>query len=251
MKSLSILLTSFILSTIFFYLPLNAQEPQPSPGSVKGLYELDLFTQVSTRRVVEEINPGEDFEGDAVSTKVIARLGVKPLRRLELYLQGGTANLHIDEFDDYRGDYSFAYGGGLILTLYEYRGSGRFRIIAQGDALTFTTDDTILTTIEEDGIEYVVNVREEIRWLEYTVQTAGIWRVNNWEPYVGVRISWLDSTDDIKDPRVGKLKLEEDENLGFMAGADVYLDPRETFAVNVEASLIDQASFKVGVKLWY
>ena len=247
MKSLSILLTSFILSTLFFCQPLNAQEARPSPKSVKGLYELDLFTQVSTRRVVEEISPGEDFEGDAESTKVIARLGVKPLRHLELYLQGGAANLHIDEFNDYRGDYSFAYGGGLILTLYEYRGPGRFRIIAQGDALTFTTDDTILTTIQGQS----VNVREEIRWLEYTVQTAGIWRVNNWEPYVGVRISWLDSTDHIKDPRVGKLKLEEDENLGFMAGADVYLDPRENFAVNIEGSLIDQASFKVGVKLWY
>jgi hypothetical protein len=215
--------------------------------SVKGFYELGLFTQVSTRRVVEEISPGEDFEGDAVSTKVIARIGVKPLRRLELYLQGGTANLHIDEFNDYRGDYSFAYGGGLILTLYEYPEPDRFRIIAQGDALTFTTDDTILTTIQGQS----VNVTEEIRWLEYTVQSAGIWRVNNWEPYMGVRLSWLDSTDEIKDPRVGKLTLEEDKNIGIMLGTDVYLDPRENFAVNIEASLIDQESFKIGVKLWY
>lgn len=247
MKSLSILFTSFILSTLFFCPPLYAQEVRPSPRSVKGFYELGLFTQVSTRRVVEEISPGEVFEGDAVSTKVIARIGVKPLRRLELYLQGGTANLHIDEFNDYRGDYSFAYGGGLILTLYEYPGPDRFRIIAQGDALTFTTDDTILTTIQGQS----VNVTEEIRWLEYTVQSAGIWRVNNWEPYVGVRLSWLDSTDEIKDPRVGKLTLEEDKNIGIMLGTDVYLDPRENFAVNIEASLIDQESFKIGVKLWY
>lgn len=246
MKALSILFTFFILSP-FFCLSLNAEEARPSPRSIKGHYQVDLFVQVSEREVVEEIRPGVDFEGDAVSTKVIARLGMKPLRNLELYIQGGSADMEIDEFNDYRSDNSFAYGGGLILTLYEHPGPERFRIIAQGDALTFTTDDTILTTIQGTS----VNVEEEIEWREYTLQTAGVWRVNKWEPYLGIRLSWLDSTDHIKDPRVGKLDLEEDKNFGIMAGADVYLDPRENFAVNIELSLIDQNAFKVGLKLWY
>jgi hypothetical protein len=214
---------------------------------MKGLYELDIFTQVASRRVVEEVAPGVDFKGDADSTRVMARLGVKPLRPLELYIQGGAANLRIHEFNGYRGDYSLAYGGGLVLTLYESFGPERFRLNAFGDALTFTTEDKVMTSIQSQD----VLVEEEIQWLEYTAGCAGMWRFSSWEPYLGVRFSWLDSVDKIKDPRVGSITLEEDSNLGIMAGTDIYLDPREKLALNVEASLMDQASLKIGVKLWY
>ena len=233
-----------ILSCVLFASPVLAQEDGPyPPRSVKGMYELDLFTQVVSRRVVEETSPGVDFKGDAVSTRVMARVRVKPVKPLELYLQGGGANLKIDDFDGYRGDFGFAYGGGLNLTIYEEPGYNRFRLALSGDALAFTTDDRVQTNI---GL-----VKEEIQWVEYAAGVTGTWRVQNWDPYIGVRFSWLNSTDNIEDPSVGKLNLRENSNIGIVAGTDIYLDKREKIALNLEASLIDQASFEIGLKLWY
>lgn len=236
-----------ILFSLFLAVPVTAQESGRLLRGMKGNLELDLFTQVTSRRVVEEIGPGEDFEGDADSTRVMMRLGVKPFSPLELYIQGGAANLRVDEFNDYRGGYSLAWGGGFNIRLYESPGISRFRLAAFGDALTFTTDDKIMTTIEGGD----VLVEEEIEWLEYTLGSMGIWRYGNRELYFGVRFSWLDSTDKIKDPRVGDINLEEDDNLGMLFGLDVYFDPEEKMALNIEASLLDQASLKIGLKLWY
>lgn len=244
-KTASILIS--ILCGVFFPTSLLAQEGGAVPRGVKGVFEFDIFTQATSRRVVEEVGPGEDFKGDADSTRVMVRLGVKPLRPLALYVQGGAADLRIHEFNGYRGDYSFAWGGGFMFRLYESPRPDRFRLSLFGDALTFTTEDKIMTTIQSED----VLVKEEIEWLEYTMGGVGIWRIGNWEPYLGVRFSWLDSEDRIEDPRVGNISLEEDDNLGIVFGTDVYFDPRERMALNVEASLIDQASLKIGVKLWY
>jgi hypothetical protein len=233
---------------VLFATPVLAQEEGPYPPRVvKGMFELDFFTQIVSRRVVEEVSPGVDFKGDAVSTRVMAKFRVKPVKPLELYLQGGAANLKINDFNGYRGDYSFAYGGGINLTLYEDPVADKFRLIMSGDALTFTTDDSVLTTIQSND----VLVKEEIQWVEYAAGATGTWRVRNWDPYIGVRFSWLNSTDDIEDPSVGKLTLQEDRNIGVVAGTDVYLDKMDKIALNLEASLIDQASFKIGLKLWY
>lgn len=235
------------LFLLFYGTPLPAQEIPSPPRNIKGFFELDISTSISTRTVFEETRPGVNFEGDAVSTRVMARIATKPLSPVEFYLQAGMANLDIDEFDDFRGDYGFAYGGGIALRLYEYKGPNRFQMILRGDTLTFTTEDEVLTGI--GGMDALV--KEEIRWQEYTIDGVGIWRSQYWEPYLGVRFSWLNSTDTIKDPRVGRIDLEEDSNLGLILGTNLYFDPRENFALNLEATLIDQASLKIGLKLWY
>lgn len=248
LQTLNKSLTICILSSILFTTPLLAQEGAPYPSrNLKGMYEVDLFTQITSRRVVEEVSPGEDFKGDALSTRLMARLRVKPLKPLELYIQGGTANLTINDFNGYRGGYSFAYGGGLNLTLYEDPGVNRFQLTLFGDGLTFTTDDRIQTVIQSQNVV----VKEEIQWTEYSVGATGVWRAENWNPYIGVRFSWLNSTDNILDPRVGKLDLQADRNVGILAGTDVFLDREEKLAVNLEASLIDRESFMIGLKLWH
>ena len=86
---------------------------------------------------------------------------------------------------------------------------------------------------------------------EYTLEGIGIWRSRYWEPFIGARFSWLDSQDTVDDPRVGRLSLNEDSNLGLLVGTNIYFDPRENFAFNAEAALIDQFSLKIGIKLWY
>lgn len=238
------------LSSLIFWIHatfLYAQERPVPPKNIKGFIEVDLSTQIVTRTVVEETSPGVNFEGDAESTRVLARIATKPFRPLELYLQAGMANLVIDEFNDYRGGYEFAYGGGLALTVYEYPGPKKFQVITRADTLHFKTTDNVLTTIL--GVDTFV--KETIRWREYTLEGIGLWRSQYWEPYLGARFSWLDSDDTIHDPSVGKLSLEEDSNFGFVLGANLYFDPRENFALNLEATLIDQNSLKVGLKLWY
>lgn len=63
-----------IFSVMLLSSPSLAQERPYPPAGIKGTFELDLFTQVVSRSVVEETSPGQNFQADAVSTRVIARL---------------------------------------------------------------------------------------------------------------------------------------------------------------------------------
>lgn len=251
-----------VLAVMLYLTPVYAQEtpsPPSPPRNIKGFFEIDLSTQISSRTVTEETRPGVNFEGDAESTRVMAKFATRPFRPVEFYLQAGMANLVIDEFDDYRGDYSFAYGGGVSFTLYERPGPKKFQVIARGDTLHFTTEDRVLTSVcvtdpcvsSSDFVDDLV--KEKILWREYTLEGVGIWRSQFWEPYLGVRFSFLDSTDKLNGPVLGRkrLSLNEDDNLGFVVGTNLYFDPRENFALNLEATLIDQLSLKIGLKLWY
>ena len=249
-KRILSLLCYVLLSIVFHIAPVDAEEltPRQAPArNIKGFWEVNLYTQTAVRTVVEETNPGVNFEGDAESTRVMAKLATRPWRPVEFYLQAGMANLAIDQFNDYRGDYGFAYGGGASLTLYEYPGPKRFQVITRADTLNFETTDHVLTVIQSQD----VFVKETIRWQEYTLEGIGIWRSRYWEPFIGARFSWLDSQDTVDDPRVGRLSLNEDSNLGLLVGTNIYFDPRENFAFNAEAALIDQFSLKIGIKLWY
>jgi hypothetical protein len=249
-KRIVVVLCYVLLSIVFHIASVYAEELQPSQAparNIKGFWEVDLYTQTTVRTVVEEINPGSNFEGDAESTRVMAKLATRPLRPVEFYLQAGMANLVIDQFNDYRGDYGFAYGGGVSLTVYEYPGPKKFKVITRADTLNFETTDHVLTVIHSQD----VFVKETIGWREYTLEGIGIWKSQYWEPFIGARFSWLDSRDTIEDPRVGRLSLKEDSNLGMVVGTTLYFDPRENFAFNAEATLIDQFSLKIGIKLWY
>ena len=256
---LSLLCYVFLL-IVFHSAPVYAEELtlRPAPArDIKGFLEVNLYTQTTSRTVVEETGRGGNFEGDAESTRVMAKLATRPWRPVEFYLQAGTANLI---FDEYRGDYSLAYGGGISLTIYSQNSPRMFKVITQGDVLYFTTkDDKVLVSVcivtpcnsEDDFVDDLA--KEEIRWGEWTLTGMGIWRSQNWEPYAGVRFSLLDSIDKLDGPVLGsqKILLEEDNNFGFVFGTNIYLDPRENFSFNAEATLIDQFSLKIGIKLWY
>lgn len=246
---ISIICFGFLL-LILNILPVCAESlnirPVPS-RDIKGFLEVSLYTELASRTVVEETKPGINFEGDAESTRLMVRLATRPWHPVEFYIHAGMANLFIDQFNDYRGDYGFAYGGGISLTLYENQGPNRLKVLARGDVLNFETTDHVWTVINSQD-EFV---KENIMWREFTLDGIGIWRSPSWEPFIGARFSWLDSEDTIKHPSVGRLSLKEDQNLGMIMGTNIYLDKRENFAVNIEATLIDQASLRIGVKLWY
>lgn len=230
--------------------------PWLPPGISRDFFEVDLSTQIATRTVVEEPRPGLIDEGNAESTRILVRIAAKPLHPLELYLQAGVANLVIDDFDQYRGDYRFAYGGGVSLILYEYPGPKKFQIITRADTLHFTSEDSAVLICPvspcSSDSDFSV-VKEKIEWREYTLEGMGLWRSQYWEPYLGVRFSLLDSTDKLNGPLQWKrsMSLEEDSNLGLVVGTNLFFDPRENFALNVEATLIDQLSLKIGLRVWY
>src|SRR3972149_4708232 len=164
-KKIVSLLCGPLLFIVFHIAPVYAEDlPPPSahPGNIKGFFEIDLATQIVTRTVVEETRPGVNFEGDAESTRVLARLATRPWRPVEFYLQAGMANLVIDQFNDYRGDYGFAYGGGAALTGDEYPGTKKLQGIPRGDTLNFKTTDHVLTVIQSQD----AFVKETIRWRE-------------------------------------------------------------------------------------
>lgn len=266
-----IILKKYILSLICYVFlllvvhitPVYAEEKPlraASARNIKGFFEVNLYTQTASRTVVEETGRGINFEGEAESTRVMAKLATRPWRPVEFYLQAGTANLIIDDFDEYRGDFNLAYGGGISLTIYSQRSPRMFQLITQGDVLYFTTkDDNVLVSVcnvkpcnsEDDFVDDLI--KEEIRWGEWTLTGMGIWRSHNWEPYAGVRFSLIDSVDKLDGPVLGnrQISLEEDSNFGFVFGTNIYLDPSENIAFNAEATLVDQASIKVGIKLWY
>src|SRR4030066_1573518 len=127
----------------------------------------------------------------------MAKLATKPFRPVEFYLQAGMANLTIDEFNDYRGDFEFAYGGGISLTLYEYPGPDKFKGIARADTVNFETTDHVLTVIQSQP----VLVKETILWREYTLEGIGIWRSGEEEPFVGGRVSWVRPPGNEKHPK--------------------------------------------------
>lgn len=248
---LSLLCFVFLL-VVFHSAPVYAEDlalrTDHPVRDIKGFWELNLYTQTASRTVVEEVTWGENAgvknEGYSESTRVMARLAAKPWRPVEFHLQAGTATLIIDDFDEYRGDYSLAYGGGISLTLYEYPGPEKFQFITRADTLFFETSDHI-------SLAKNVYVKETILWREYALEGIGIWRSRYWEPFIGARFSWIDSRDTIEHPSLGRLSLKEDRNLGLVLGTNIYFDQRENFAFNAEATLIDQASIKVGIKLWY
>jgi hypothetical protein len=257
-KRILSLLCYVLLSIIFHIAPVYAEEltPRQAPArNIKGFWEVNLYTQTAARTVVEETRPGLIAEGDAESTRIMVRIATKPLHPLELYLQAGMANLVIDDFDQYRGDYSFAYGGGVSLILYKYPGPKKFQIVTRADTLHFTSEDSaVLICVSPCSSDSDFSiVKEKIQWREYTLEGVGIWRSQYWEPYLGVRFSLLDSTDNLNGPLLGRrsISLEEDSNLGLVVGTNIYFDPRENFAFNAEATLIDQSSLKIGIKLWY
>jgi len=134
-----------------------------------------------TRDIVEE-DPsisGLKFKGTADSTRLIAKAGLDIGGVLNLYAQGGGADLSIDEFDQYAASMKGAYGGGLRINLYNAPYHDGTKLFVEGSYLHFQTDDRV--QIEQCASPPVCSgstslylprpADETIRWNEYTIST--------------------------------------------------------------------------------
>jgi len=219
-----------------------------------------------TRDIVEE-DPsisGLKFKGTADSTRLIAKAGLDIGGVLNLYAQGGGADLSIDEFDQYAASMKGAYGGGLRINLYNAPYHDGTKLFVEGSYLHFQTDDRV--QIEQCASPPVCSgstslylprpADETIRWNEYTVLLGASGRYFDTAPYGGLRLSKVDGKDRIRSAPdsnfsngfQAKADIKEDGNFGIFFGLDFFLDRSEKTVLNFEVSLIDQDSFMAAVR---
>lgn len=251
-----------LFGSIAFVVTLTAWIPWA--GAVEPYIQIEVG--VVSRDVIEEDPTLSEFKfrGDAVSTRLIAKLGLD-LDVVNVYLQGGWADLAIDEFNDYDASLSGAYGGGVRLNLYRSPYRDRVTLFVEGSYLRYTTDDQIETVVSCDarlgcpantGIDYPLLADETIQWNEYTVLLGASGRYEGFNPYGGIRLSKLDGTDRIRTAPDSNFPsgfranpdLKEDDNFGIFGGLNIFLDRSESTALNFEISLIDQDSFRAAIR---
>lgn len=260
-----------IVFTLFLFLflgsgPALSRDLLLSEEEVPQILGISLAveTGITSRNVVEE-HPaftGFTVSGDAVSTRLLAKIGLRFFDRVEIYGKGGGADLSVSEFNNYDSGPAPAYGGGIRLALYQGSRPEKIKIFMDGSFLYFVTEDTIqildCPTATCTGSDLVPRMADEkIRWREGTISAGGSFRHDYFEPYGGVRLSFIRGDDklDVKadsnfpTPLDIKVDLNEDNNFGIFFGTNIYLERNERSALSLEISAIDQFAFTAGFKV--
>lgn len=224
---------------------------------------LGIETGIISRDIVEE-DPGfASFKvsSDAVSTRFLAKIGLRFFDRIEIYGKGGGADLSISDFNDYDARPVPAYGGGIRLDLYQGPRPEGIKLFLDANFLYFVAEDTIqildcpLSSCSDSDLRPRM-ANEEIRWREGDISAGGSFRHDYFEPYGGVRLSFVRGDDILEvkedtnfpDPLNLKVDLDEDDNFGIFFGTNIYLDRRDKSAISLEFSAIDQFAFIAGFK---
>lgn len=232
---------------------------------------VEPYIQISagafSRDMIEE-DPaivGFKFRGTIGSTRLIAKAGLEVGEVINLYVQGGGADLSIDEFDNYDAPMKGMVGGGLRINLYQAPYRDGLTLFVEGNALRFTADDRVETIVScttghgcpaNTGISFPLLADETIQWNEYTVLLGASGRYEGLGPYGGIRLSKVDGKDRIRTAPDSNFPngfqanpdLKEDANFGIFLGLDVFMDRSEKTALNFEVSLIDQDSFQAAIR---
>ena len=259
-----------ILSTAAAFLSLlvwtfQARAALSDGRTVEPYFQINVG--VYSRDIVEEDPAITDFKfnGTADSTRIIAKVGVNLGDVLNLYLQGGAADLSIDEFDNYDASMNGAYGGGLRINLYQAPYRDGPKLFVEGSYLRSKTDDRVQSDVScttehgcpaNTGNSITLLPNETIQWNEYTFLMGGSGRYFDVAPYGGIRLSKVDGTDRVRTvpdsnfPNGFRVNadVKERDNFGIFFGTDVFLDRAGKTALNFEASLFDVYSFQAGIR---
>lgn len=223
-----------------------------SPAAAReesGPYVL-LQTGIVNRDIVEEDESivGRRIKDDARSTRLLARVGFVAAGRVDVYAQGGAADLRIDDLNEYDAPFAGAYGGGLRVYLYRAPGRRALDVFAEANMLHYESDDEIEAIVGATPTE----LDEEIEWNEYAVMAGVAGWVENARPYGGVRLSRVDAEDRVRGAGFSeKLDIEEDDNFGVFGGVDFFLDRDRETAINLEVHLADENAFLIGFRVGY
>ncbi|HEY5593730.1 MAG TPA: hypothetical protein VIL61_01050, partial [Nitrospiria bacterium] len=130
--------TVVLLSLLFWTSEARAVEPYIQIGV--GAFSRDIIEE-------DPAIAGFKFKGAAGSTRLIAKAGLEVGGVVNLYVQGGAADLSIDEFDNYDAPMKGMYGGGLRINLYRAPYRDGLTLFIEGSALRFTADDRVETEV--------------------------------------------------------------------------------------------------------
>jgi hypothetical protein len=247
-----------LLCVVSFAIRAFAQEPYPpqEPYSARGPFygmaghfSLDLSTKFMERDVTENAfifgtTPIDKTHASPTSARLLAKLAMDITSNFQIYGLIGGSTLRVDEFDNYNADLGFAYGGGFKISAYPETFHAPVKLFLDFNFLQFKTDDTIFFGPAGES------VNETIRWTEYVAKFGISGRHDFFEPYGGVRISFVRGKDHIPtSTQTLDLNFSEDIPVGLFAGTDIYLDRRGQTALYVEANIIDENSIAAGVKV--
>ncbi|HEX9757434.1 MAG TPA: hypothetical protein VGB26_06490 [Nitrospiria bacterium] len=241
----------------------------PVPVSV------ELITGVQERDIVEKsedlVDPCCKFKGDAVSSRLLARLGIEAFHRVELFGLFGGVGLSIDEFGGFDSNLNMTFGGGARFILYEAPFPQASHIFLEYSYLQFDAEDRVeiskcsnpnaSSNCSLSTATFVGTVQDdEIKWREHVVKIGGDSRVGYYRPYGGIRFSLvrgdehfsLVSSPSVSDPgfnpNIRSASIEEDDFFGVFGGVDFFLDPSDSLVLNIEVNLFDVNSIQGGLR---
>lgn len=235
--------------------------------------ERDIEQESATFRGINF--PGQTFS--VQSLRLLGKLSVQIIEPIEVYGLLGGSDLEMNETNtDFSSNFTGAYGGGARVVLYRDKDPRRpFQIFAEYRFLTFKPSDTIsflpqvvcdtsippsICDVNGDGTVDVGQtvtladeiVRERIRWQEHTVKLGVMGRDYEFEPYGGIRFSFVKGKDHIPAAvETVNLDLKQNDTFGIFLGTAYYLSPSERAALFVEGSLFDQYSLTGGVRVGF
>ncbi len=239
-----------LLCVMFFPARTSAQERF---DGVPGHFTLELGAKFLERDVTEDAfsfggTPFDQTSASPTSGRLLAKLAVDLTSNFQIYGLVGGSTLRVDEFDNYSADLGFAYGGGFKISVYPETFHVPVKLFLDFNILRFKTSSTVFTFIF-DPINGS-SADERIRWTEYVAKFGVSGRHDFFEPYGGVRISFVRGKDHVStSTQVVDLNFSEDIPIGLFVGTDIYLDRRGQTALFVEANIIDENSIAAGVKI--
>ncbi len=202
---------------------------------------------------------GQNFPDAAISAQSLRLLGVVGVRLFDvisLYGLAGGSDLAVDDFG-FQSDLSGTYGGGIELRV---QPEAAYHLFADYRYLRTEAKDSVRFApgidFDEDGFidtdELLADeqVTETLEWTEHLVKFGMRIKHDLFEPYGGVRVSWVRGTDHIPS-RVQTLKVafKQDASLGLFLGTAYALPATRGTALFIEGSLLDQYALTGGIRI--
>lgn len=261
---MSITMRSLLLLFLFLF-------PLVIPGKASaynedGRIHFEALFEVLSRDITEENAQfaGENFPettASAESLRLLGKLSVRIIDPLEIYGLVGGSDLDIDEFG-FNSDFTGTYGGGARLILYRDRNPrAPYQIYIDYRFLQFKVDNSILfdpTIVDNSGnlVHLLPNggesVNEKIRWQEHAVKFGVMGRYYEWEPYGGIRFSFVNGKDTIPTSvQTLHLDLKQSDTFGIFFGSSYYLSASDKAALFAEVSFFDQYSLAGGIRVGF
>jgi opacity protein-like surface antigen len=199
-----------------------------------------------------------DAEVSAQSLRLLGVVGVRLFDVISLYGLAGGSDLAVDDFG-FHSDLSGAYGGGIELRV---QPEAAYHLFAHYRYLRTEAKDSVRFApgidFNEDGFigpgELLADeqVTETLEWTEHVVKLGMRVKHDMFEPYGGVRVSWVRGTDHIPSQiQPLKVAFKQDASLGLFLGTAYSLPAAHGMALFIEGSLLDQYSLTGGIRIGF